>query len=100
MTSKQLFQPLHDRILVQRTKEAETTAGGLFVPPTLREKSGEGIVIAVGGGKVLEDGTTRPMEIKVGDQILFLKYAGVEIKLNEEEYLILNEADVLGKFSS
>lgn len=89
-------RPLHDRILVKRTTEDEKTAGGLYIPDTAKEKPQRGEVVAAGKGRVLEDGKVLPLEIKVGDKILFSKYAGSELKLNGEEYLMMREEDVLG----
>jgi chaperonin GroES len=89
-------RPLHDRILVKRTTEDEKTAGGLYIPDTAKEKPQKGEVVAAGKGRVLEDGKVLPLEIKVGDKILFSKYAGTELKLNGEEYLMMREEDVLG----
>jgi chaperonin GroES len=89
-------RPLHDRILVKRTSEDEKTAGGLYIPDTAKEKPQKGEVVAAGKGRVLEDGKVLPLEIKVGDKILFSKYAGTELKFNGEEYLMMREEDVLG----
>ena len=88
-------RPLHDRILVTRIEEQETTKGGIIIPDTAKEKPIEGKVIAVGNGKVLEDGKKQPLEIRKGDRILFGKYSGTEIKLEGEEHLILREDEVL-----
>ena len=88
-------RPLHDRLLVKRLEEEEKTKGGIIIPDTAKEKPQEGKVIAVGGGKVNEDGKTVPMDVKKGDRILFSKYAGTEITLNGEEHLIIREDDVL-----
>ena len=90
------IRPLQDRILAKRVVEEEKTAGGLFIPDTAKEKPLEAQVIAVGNGKVLEDGKVRPLDIKAGDTILFSKYAGTEIKIEGEDHLILREEDVLG----
>ena len=89
-------RPLHDRIIVQRIEEGEQKIGGIIIPDTAKEKPLEGKVVAVGNGKVLEDGKVRPMDIKAGDTILFSKYAGTEIKIEGEDHLILREEDVLG----
>lgn len=89
-------RPLHDRILVKRFEEKEVKKGGIIIPDTAKEKPQEGEVIAVGIGKLTEDGKRQPLEVKVGDKILFGKYAGTEVKLNDEEYLIMREDDVLG----
>jgi chaperonin GroES len=90
------IRPLQDRILVKRLEEEETTKGGIIIPDTAKEKPSEGLVIAVGKGKVLENGTQVPLDVKKDDRILFGKYAGTEIKLDGEEYLIMREDDVLG----
>lgn len=94
MASK--IRPLHDRIIVRRIEENEQMRGGLYIPETAKEKPQEGEVIAVGNGKLLENGTRAAMEVKEGDKVLFGKYAGSEVKLDGEEYLILREDDVLG----
>jgi len=90
------LKPLQDRILVQRIEEEKTTKGGIIIPDTAKEKPAEGKVVAVGNGKVAEDGKRIALEIKKGDRILFGKYAGTEVKIEGEEYLILREDDVLG----
>lgn len=90
------LKPLHDRILVQRVEELTTTKGGIIIPDTAKEKPAEGKVIAVGNGKIGEDGKIIPLEIKKGDTILFGKYSGTEVKIEGEEYLIMREDDVLG----
>jgi chaperonin GroES len=88
-------RPLHDRLVVKRLEEEEKTKGGIIIPDTAKEKPIEGKVIAVGKGKVKEDGTTIPMEVKKGDRILFAKYAGTEVKIDGEEHLIMKEDDVI-----
>src|SRR6201982_2137218 len=88
--------PLHDRILVKRIEEKETVKGGIIVPDTAKEKPQEGEVIAVGAGK-LHEGKRIPLDVEVGDRILFGKYGGTEIKIEDEEYWILREDDVLGE---
>jgi chaperonin GroES len=90
------LRPLQDRILVQRVEEETTTKGGIIIPDTAKEKPAEGKVIAVGNGKVGDDGKRIPLEIKKGDRILFGKYSGTEVKISGEEYLIMREDDVLG----
>ena len=90
------IRPLNDRIIVRRTEEQEQMRGGLYIPDTAKEKPQEGEVIAVGNGKLLDNGTRIAIDIKAGDKVLFGKYAGTEIKLDGEEYLILREDDVLG----
>ncbi len=90
------IRPLNDRIIVRRTEEQEQMRGGLYIPDTAKEKPQEGEVLAVGNGKLLDSGQRTNIDLKVGDRILFGKYAGTEIKLDGEEYLILREDDVLG----
>ena len=89
------IRPLHDRIIVKRLQELEKTAGGLYIPDTAKEKPVEGKVIAVGSGKILEDGTVRKPDVKAGDKVLFAKYSGSEVKIDGEEHLILREEDLL-----
>ncbi len=88
-------RPLHDRLIVKRLEEEERTKGGIIIPDTAKEKPIEGKVIAVGDGRIKEDGTKIPMEVKVGDRILFAKYAGTEVKIDGEEHLMMKEDDVL-----
>ena len=90
------FRPLHDRILIKRIEEKETVKGGIIIPDTAKEKPQEGEVIAVGNGKKTEDGKVVPLDVKAGDRILFGKYSGTEIKIDNQEYLILKEEEVLG----
>ena len=90
------IRPLQDRILVQRVEEEETTAGGIIIPDTAKEKPQEGKVKAVGPGKITDDGKTQPLDVKAGDRVLFSKYAGTEVNLDGEEHLIIREDDVLG----
>jgi len=90
------IKPLQDRILIKRIAEEEKTKGGIIIPDAAKEKPQEGIVIAVGDGKTLENGTKAPMTVKVGNKILFGKYSGTEIKVDGEEHLILREDDILG----
>lgn len=90
------IKPLQDRILVKRIELGEQIKGGIIIPDTAKEKPMEGKVVAVGGGKVKEDGTKMTMDVKVGDRVLFGKYAGTEVKINDEEYLIMREDDILG----
>ncbi len=90
------LKPLQDRILVQRVEEEKTTKGGIIIPDTAKEKPAEGKVIAVGNGKLADDGKRIALEVKEGDRILFGKYAGTEVKIEGEEYLIMREDDVLG----
>jgi chaperonin GroES len=89
------IRPLYDRVLVKRLESQERTAGGLFIPDTAKEKPVEAKVVAVGTGRVGDDGKVRPLEVKQGDRVLFAKYTGNEIKLDGEEHLILREDDLL-----
>ena len=89
-------RPLHDRVVVKRLEEKEVVRGGIVIPDTAKEKPQEGEVVAVGDGKILENGTRVAMDVKVGDRILFGKYSGSEIKIEGEELLIMREDDVLG----
>ena len=90
------FIPLHDRILVRRTEEVGTTRGGLIIPDSAKDKPQEGEVISVGKGRITEEGTLLPVSVKAGDCILFAKYAGTEIKLDGQDFLIMKEEEVLG----
>jgi chaperonin GroES len=90
------FTPLHDRILVRRVEEAETTRGGIIIPDSAKDKPQEGEVISAGKGKINEEGKVRPLDVKEGDRILFGKYSGTEIKLDGEDYVIMREEEVLG----
>ena len=92
-------KPLQDRILVKRVEEKETVKGGIIIPDTAKEKPQEGTVIAVGAGKLDENGKRVPLEVKVGDKVLFGKYAGNEIKIDDVEHVILREDDILGIIS-
>jgi len=94
--SKLKIRPLHDRLVVRRLTEEEKTAGGIIIPDTAKEKPQEGEVIAVGLGKVLENGKFQAPDVKPGEKILFSKYSGTEVKLDGEEYLVVREDDVLG----
>ncbi len=94
--TKTKFRPLHDRLLVKRLEEGDAKHGSIIIPDTAKEKPQEGKVIAVGTGKVTEDGKKVPLDVKAGDRILFGKYSGSEVKIDDEEYLILREEDVLG----
>ena len=93
------FKPLKDRILVKYSDEPEKSAGGLYIPDTAKEKPQKGEVIAVGTGKITDDGKLQKMEIKVGDNVLFEKYSGSKINIDETDYLIIREDDVLGILS-
>jgi len=90
------IRPLQDRVIVKRVAEEEKTKGGIIIPDTAKEKPIEGKVIAVGNGKVQEDGKVRSLDVKAGDRILFTKFAGTEVKLDGEEHLIIREEDILG----
>lgn len=92
----QTLTPLNDRVLVKRLESEEKTAGGLYIPDTAKEKPSLGVVVAVGPGKVAENGARVAMAVKAGDQVVFNKYAGTEIKLGEGEHLIMREEDILG----
>ncbi|MBW2030701.1 MAG: co-chaperone GroES [Deltaproteobacteria bacterium] len=89
------IRPLHDRVIVKRVEEEAKTKGGIIIPDTAKEKPIEGKVIAVGGGKVTEDGKKQPLEVKKGDRVLFGKYAGTDIKIEGEELLIMREDDII-----
>jgi chaperonin GroES len=89
------IRPLHDRILAKRLQEEEKTAGGLFIPDTAKEKPLEAEVVAVGNGKVSDDGKLRPLDVKKGDKVLIGKYSGSEVKVNGEDHIILREDDIL-----
>jgi chaperonin GroES len=89
------IRPLQDRVILKRLKEEEKTKGGIIIPDTAKEKPIEGEVVAVGNGKVLEDGTVKKLDVKVGDRVLFGKYSGTEVKLDGEERLIVREDDIL-----
>jgi chaperonin GroES len=88
-------RPLYDRILIKRVAEEEKTAGGLYIPDAAKEKPQQGLVVAVGSGKIQEDGSLRKLDVKAGDKILFSKYSGNDIKIDGDEHLILREDDIL-----
>ncbi|MDY6853780.1 MAG: co-chaperone GroES [Thermodesulfobacteriota bacterium] len=90
------IRPLQDRVIVKRIEEEEKTKGGIIIPDTAKEKPMEGKIVAVGAGKILEDGKKIPLDLKEGDRVLFGKYAGTEIKIDGEEHLIMREEDILG----
>ena len=90
------LRPMQDRIIVKRVEEETMTAGGIFIPETAKEKPMKGEIIAVGNGKKTEDGKVIPLDVKVGEKVLFGKYSGTEIKIEGEEYLIMREDDILG----
>ncbi len=89
------FRPLQDRVIVKRVAEEEKTKGGIIIPDAAKEKPVEGEVVAVGSGKVLEDGKQRALDVKVGDRILFGKYSGTEIKIDDQDYVIMREDEIL-----
>ena len=90
------IRPLHDRVIVKRTEEERTTAGGIVIPDTAAEKPIRGEVVAVGKGKILENGEVRPLDVKVGDKVLFGKYSGTEVKVNGQDLLVMREEDIMG----
>ncbi len=90
------IRPLHDRVIVRRLEEERKTAGGIVIPDTAKEKPVQGEVIAVGTGKILEDGKVRPLDVKAGDKVLFGKYSGTEVKIGDEELLVMREEDIMG----
>ena len=94
------IRPLHDRIIIRRLDEGEQKVGGIIIPDTAKEKPQQGKVIAAGTGKIRDDGTRQSPDVKAGDRILFGKYSGSEVKLGEQEYLIMKEEDVLGILGS
>ena len=94
------IRPLHDRIIVKRLDEQEQMRGGIIIPDTAREKPQQGEVIAAGEGKFREDGTRQPLDVKAGDRVLFGKYSGSEVKIDNEEYLIMREDEILGVFTT
>jgi chaperonin GroES len=93
---KMTIRPLHDRVLVKRLEESETKIGAIIIPDTAKEKPQQGEVMAVGNGKMLEDGTRVPVDVKAGDRILFAKYSGSDIKIDGQEYLVVREDEILG----
>jgi chaperonin GroES len=90
------IRPLHDRVLVRRLEENERTAGGIYIPDNAKEKPSRGQIIAIGKGKLLENGDIRPLDVKVGDTVLFGKYAGTEVRVAEQDYLVMREDDIMG----
>ena len=94
------IRPLHDRVLIQRIEEEQQARGGIIIPDTAKEKPQQGKVIATGDGKINEDGTRRPLDVKPGDQVLFGKYSGSEVKIDDQEYLIVREDEILGVITS
>jgi len=91
------ISPLADRVMIKPTPKEDVSKGGIFLPDTAKEKPQEGQIVAVGPGRLTEDGKRIAMEVKVGDKVIYAKYAGMEIKLDGEEYLIVRESDILGK---
>lgn len=94
------LKPLNDRVVVKRIEEEEKTAGGIIIPDTAKEKPIQGEVLAVGGGKLMEDGSRRPLDLKAGDRVLFSKYAGTDVKVEGEEVLIMREDEILAVIES
>jgi chaperonin GroES len=90
------IRPLHDRVVVRRMEEERTTAGGIVIPDSATEKPIQGEIIAVGNGKILDNGENRPLDVKVGDRVLFGKYSGTEVKLDGTDYLVMREDDIMG----
>ena len=93
-------RPLHDRVLIKRLEEEKAAKGGIIIPDTAREKPMEGKVVAVGPGKMTDDGKRAPLDVKAGDRILFGKYAGTEIKVDEQDYVIMREEEILAVFET
>jgi chaperonin GroES len=94
------IRPLHDRVVVKRWEEEKTSPGGIVIPDTAKEKPIKGEIVAVGNGKTLDNGQVRALDVKVGDRILFGKYAGTEVKIDGTEYLMLREDDIMGVFEA
>ncbi len=94
------IRPLHDRVIVKRMEEERTTAGGIVIPDTAAEKPDKGEIIAVGNGKILENGEVRALDVKVGDKVLFGKYAGTTVKVDGEELLVMREEDIVAVIES
>ena len=94
------IRPLHDRVVVKRLDQEQKSAGGIVIPDNVAEKPDQGEVIAVGNGKILEDGNIRPLDVKVGDRILFGKYSGSTVKIEGTEYLVMREDDIMGVVAS
>ncbi|EGV16656.1 co-chaperone GroES [Thiocapsa marina] len=90
------IRPLHDRVVVRRMEEERTTAGGIVIPDSATEKPIQGEIIAVGKGKILDNGESRPLDVKVGDRVLFGKYSGTEVKLDGDDFLVMREEDIMG----
>jgi chaperonin GroES len=94
------IRPLHDRVIIKRLEEERTSPGGIVIPDSAAEKPVQGKVLAVGKGKILEDGTVRPLDVKVGDKILFGKYSGTEIKIDGDELVVMREDDLMAVFEA
>lgn len=94
--AKMNIKPLGDKVIVKRVEAEERTAGGIVLPDTAKEKPKRGIVLAVGTGRLLDDGTRHAMQVKKDDEVLFTSYAGTEVKINGEEYIVMDESDILG----
>jgi chaperonin GroES len=94
------IRPLHDRVIIKRLEEERTSPGGIVIPDSAAEKPVQGKVMAVGKGKILEDGTIRPLDVKVGDKILFGKYSGTEVKIDGDELVVMREDDLMAVFDS
>jgi len=90
------IRPLHDRVLVRRLEDETTSPGGIVIPDSAKEKPAQGEIIAAGNGRILENGDVRPLDVKVGDKVLFGKYAGTEVKVDGEELLVMKEDDIVG----
>lgn len=95
-TTELKVRPLYDKVLVRRLGEEEKTAGGLYIPDTAKEKPIKGEIVAAGKGKLTSEGTLLPLEVHVGDQVIFNKYAGTELKIQDQDYLMMREEDILG----
>ena len=95
-----MIRPLHDRVLIKRLDEQEQMRGGIIIPDTAKEKPQQGEVIAVGEGKFRDDGSRQPLDVRAGDRVLFGKYSGSEVKIDDEEYLIMREDEILGVFAA
>ena len=94
------IRPLHDRVVIKRTEEDSTSAGGIVIPDSAAEKPSKGEVIAVGNGKILDNGEVRALDLKVGDKVLFGKYSGTEVKVDEEDLLVMREDDIMAVFNA
>ena len=94
------IRPLHDRVIVRRKEEERTSAGGIVIPDTATEKPMRGEIVAAGNGKILENGDVRPVDVKVGDEVLFGKYSGTEVKVEGEELIVMREEDIMGVIES